>query len=184
MRRLLTVAGAVACFGLLGAADASAQSAQYQTPNQDYVAMGDSYSAGNGTGNYYESSCDRSVQAYGPLISKAVNPTTGTIPGTIGMVMPAARDVLVQIVSDDLGPEVAALSGSTVQQEIIGHVAQLVAEPVVDRDAEPHLLPSQDRLGEHAPHDAFHQVLLRQSPELEAGRERRGELHDPVVEEG
>jgi len=72
VRRLLTIAAAVACLGLLGATDASAQN---QTPNQDYVAMGDSYSSGNGTGDYYESNCYRSYQAYGPLIDP-------DIPGT------------------------------------------------------------------------------------------------------
>ncbi len=76
MRRLLTVAGAMACFGLLGVADASAQNNTNRAVNQDYVAMGDSYSAGNGTNDYYEADpCYRSNFAYGPLI----NPN---IPGT------------------------------------------------------------------------------------------------------
>ena len=48
-RRALIAAVAAACLCLAGAAEASAQN---QSPNQDYVAMGDSYSSGNGTGNY------------------------------------------------------------------------------------------------------------------------------------
>lgn len=88
MRRLLSVAGAMTCllgFGLLTSAEAGAQqNAINQTPNQDYVAMGDSYSAGNGagSGNYYETTCYRSNFAYGPLISNAINPGAGQIPGT------------------------------------------------------------------------------------------------------
>lgn len=34
----------------------------------DYVAMGDSYSSGTGTREYYEPSCERSVFSYSKLI--------------------------------------------------------------------------------------------------------------------
>jgi lysophospholipase L1-like esterase len=65
MKRLLgalTVCGALAALALPAAAAAAEPS---------YVALGDSYSSGVGTRTYYDdgTSCDRSPDAYGPLIA-------------------------------------------------------------------------------------------------------------------
>ena len=70
-RTPLLIVVAIACLGLLGAGDAGAQGIN-QAPNQNYVAMGDSYSSGNGTNDYYESNCYRSYFAYGPLIDPQI----------------------------------------------------------------------------------------------------------------
>lgn len=48
-------------FGIAAAAPALASAA-------DYVAMGDSYSSGTGTRDYFDSNCQRSVYAYPYLI--------------------------------------------------------------------------------------------------------------------
>jgi len=63
MIRLIAATAAVVLCLLAGAAVAMAE---------DYVALGDSYSSGTGTREYFESGCERSVYAYPELVADEV----------------------------------------------------------------------------------------------------------------
>ena len=120
MRRPLTIAAAVACLALVGAADASAQN---QTPNQDYVAMGDSYSAGNGTGDYYETSCYRSNFAYGPLID------ANYLPGSVTFAHPACSGARTNHIDQD------SQNGFPKQVDLLGNNTDYVTITIGGNDA-------------------------------------------------
>lgn len=49
-----------------------AAAAQTQAPPIDYVALGDSYSSGTGTGDYFDAVCRRSSKAYPQLLANAL----------------------------------------------------------------------------------------------------------------
>ena len=68
------------------------------------------------------------------------------------MVVRPTLDVLVEVAADGLGAEVSTLSRPGVEQNIVGHLAELVAEPVVDGHPETHLRAPQDGLGQEAAH--------------------------------
>ena len=100
-RRLLLVAiTAVACAG--SAVAIAVPSAAQAAVN--YVALGDSYSSGVGTGNYYSSSgsCDRSPQAYSVLWANANHPASYVSVACSGATT-----------SDVVNSQVAALSSAT-----------------------------------------------------------------------
>src|SRR5438445_8580901 len=79
------------------------------------------------------------------------------------MVERAPFGVLIDQATDHLWAEVAAPSGVLTQEHVVRHVLQLVAEPVVDRYAEAHLLAARDPRREHVLHDSLKEILLRQS---------------------
>jgi lysophospholipase L1-like esterase len=74
------------------------------TPAVDYVALGDSYSAGVGAGNYISASgaCDRSTSAYPQLWADAAKPASFTFAACSGA-------TTLDVISDQL----SALSAST-----------------------------------------------------------------------
>jgi lysophospholipase L1-like esterase len=76
-RLAVTALAATAAFALLPAAAARAQTvfldpALDETAPLDYVALGDSYSSGTGTGDYFDDECRRSVKAYPQLLAKGL----------------------------------------------------------------------------------------------------------------
>lgn len=111
MRRLEAVMATVLAAGILLAAAASAAAAA-----PSYVALGDSYTSGDGTGVYYNdgTSCYRSPDAYPPLIAKVdgysltfaacSGATTATvISGQLGSLSAGTSLVTIQIGGNDAG---------------------------------------------------------------------------------
>ena len=70
--------------------------------------MGDSYSSGNGTGDYYESTCYRSNLAYGPLINPQI-PGTFSHPACSG----ARTPHIDQQTQNDYPPQIDLLGANT-----------------------------------------------------------------------
>ncbi len=111
--------GACAAILLVAVAPAAAAGVN-QDPNQTYVSMGDSYSAGNGAGQYYEESCFRSNDAYGPLI----NPD---IPGSFSH--PACSGARTPHIST------SSQNGFPPQADLLGSATQYVSVSIGGNDA-------------------------------------------------
>ncbi|WP_234313947.1 SGNH/GDSL hydrolase family protein [Streptomyces sp. NBRC 109706] len=96
-RRLSAVAVLIfgIVLGLIGAGPAQAAAPAY-------VALGDSYSSGNGAGSYIDSTCHRSNNAYPSLWAQANNPSSFSFQACSGAVT-----------SDVTGSQVNALNSST-----------------------------------------------------------------------
>lgn len=69
-RLAVAALAATAAFTLLPAAGAA--QAVHDTVPQQYVALGDSYSSGTGTGDYFDQECRRSVKAYPQLLANGL----------------------------------------------------------------------------------------------------------------
>jgi lysophospholipase L1-like esterase len=105
--RIITAASLIAAVisGTVVVGVASAAPAVHRTPAAvNYVALGDSYSAGVGAGNYISSSgsCDRSTSAYPQLWADASKPASFTFAACSGA-------TTLSVISDQL----SALSAST-----------------------------------------------------------------------
>src|SRR2546423_9651309 len=74
-------------------------------------------------------------------------------------VVGAARAMLADETFDLRTAEVTSLGGTVVKQYLRRQLSQLVAEPAVERHAEPHLRSVQDRVRHDAPHRPLEQPL-------------------------
>src|SRR5436309_8537424 len=99
------------------------------------------------------------------------------------VVIGATGGMVVDVAADDVRAEVATLTSARVEKHVAGQRAKVLAKPVIDRRAESHLGPAQDRRWQHAIHGALEQIFRRQPAQLQRRRQPRGELHDLVVEE-
>jgi lysophospholipase L1-like esterase len=106
---LIPMAAAVCAWSLVAAAPAGAQSAVR------YVALGDSYSAGDGAGAYYGGSCGESANAYPALWAAAHDPagyaaktcdgatTSSVISGQLSALSTSTTLVSITIGGNDVG---------------------------------------------------------------------------------
>src|SRR5262252_10127388 len=78
-----------------------------------------------------------------------------------GRAVPAPGIVGAQEPLDPSRPEDSALARPRIEQQIVGHVAKLAAEPRAERHAEAHLPTCEDVRGEPARHGALENVLAR-----------------------
>lgn len=106
-RRTSLVGLAVGIFIMLGAASAA-------TAAQPYVALGDSYASGDGTGVYYNTSCYTSPDSYPPLVAAREGysltfaacsgaTTSSVISGQLGSLSAATALVTIQVGGNDAG---------------------------------------------------------------------------------
>lgn len=106
-RRLSLVGLAVAISVILGTASAAAA-------GPSYVALGDSYASGDGTGVYYNTTCYTSPDSYPPLVAArdgyslsfaaCSGATTGTvISGQLGSLSASTSLVTIQVGGNDAG---------------------------------------------------------------------------------
>src|SRR6266404_48577 len=93
------------------------------------------------------------------------------------------RGVLVQEPLDRGGPEPTAFARPVVEQELARQLAQVLAEPAREWDAEAALATLGDGPGQVVREGAAERDLARASALLERRRQREPELDDAMVEE-
>ena len=103
-------------------------------------------------------------------------------PDALSMVRRGAI-VLVEHPPDDAVVEVVATSRLPVEEHVVRDLAKVAAEPVGKWRLEAALGGVQDLVWYPAPKCDSQSDLLLRAPDLETCRQRRGELHELVVEE-
>src|SRR5262249_53834071 len=99
---------------------------------------------------------DRAGAAVDPAPHPELETEHGPEPGRA---VPAPGIVGEQKPLDPRRPEDSALARPRIEQQIVGHVAKLAAEPRAERHAEAHLPPCEDLRAEPAGHDKLEDVL-------------------------
>ena len=82
------------------------------------------------------------------------------------------------------GVEIAAVESAVVQQEVVDHVAEFVAEPVIEGDAETHLGAVLNLRGEELGEGFDQDFLADVAGEFPVDRHTGGEFYDVMIEEG
>lgn len=100
------------------------------------------------------------------------------------MPLPHAFDVLVKQSLDDLLSKIASPHCPRAEEQILGHLAEIEAKPLVQLDPEPHLGTFDDLPGQEVPDRSLEDILFGRSAQLHMRREARAELHEGVIEHG
>ena len=92
--------------------------------------------------------------------------------------------MLVEKAAHIIRPHDAALARRLPEQRVMRQLAQLAAEPALERHAEPHLFPVQNFARQIGRHRRLEQRLCRAALHLDLGRDARRPFQQHMVEQG
>src|SRR5262245_15586875 len=81
-------------------------------------------------------------------------------------------------------PEDPALTGTRIEEQVVGHIAELAAEPGSKGHPESHLAARENVRGKTGGHGALQDVLAGFALQLERARDGPDELQQSVVQQG
>lgn len=182
--RLSAAALAAAALVLLPAA-----AAQAQFSSERYVALGDSYSSGTGTGEYFDAECKRSVHAYPQLLADGLGAdldfeacsgatTNDLLTKQLGNLDAETDIVTVTIGGNDIGWAEAVKACIT---PLTSCLDEIEASEALVRDQLPGLLDgAYGAIANRAPNA---DVFVLGYPRLFNGQRTCGALKQPNIEE-